>query len=872
VPPSALTALQLRPYLERCGYTGPKLAEAYQFAENTVQLAGFIGKPWDARSACIAVADATIDSRLTAHSCIGLGAPTALICRGDTLDWWKLTISGPSDVRSVRASDVEGFFRQHSDALKPEAIYAAKMRQAAPSKAQMWFVDVGLMPALERRAGEALDRLVSQAIQTLLEELGGKVRTRDAVVGVYKTVFWLLAAKLLREKGVRDFTRLDLADVTAVFAAVGSHYRDAKDCPPGDRTWRPAITRVAETISKWGHLGNITTESLAYLYETALIGQPVKRRRGHPPEPREDVRKALGIHSTPSPLVDHMLAQLWPLIEPIDAPERRVFEPACGHAAFLTAALRWLRQWSGMEQGMACHRYLRERLRGVEMDPFAVEIAKLSLTLADVPFGNAWHIQQGDMFEPGALRRATEWATVVLSNPPYEAFGKTGAKRYARSSEPATALTKAVEMLKRTVPTLVPGAAFGFVLPQGTLYDKEAKSLRRRLLDSCEIAEISLFEDKLFNKSDHETCIVLGRRKGGRAPVRAVTYRRVRNRDMEAFRTSLAFSREDTLAPSELGRGPESSLYEPDLRDFWAHTTRFRQLSEAFDVQKGYEFYSPEELRHRGLLSRTERERWIPVAFRASDPYGVWELPIAGWLKFGPNTYRARGGGAEPGHMQVVLNYARVAREPWRLKAVVDRLGIAVSSRFLVFRPRTEQSSLIALWAVLNSPVANAFSYCWSSKRETLAKTWRSLPLPVPNASQLSGIEDAAARYLTLASPPKGFTLRTPDEAAIRRALLDLDAAVLRLYDLPTELEQELLAIFAGVDRPGVGCRFRGYPEGWSSRSATTRLAIAKDDRPIWERIASLAATLPNELIAELPADGALEHDHYLYGAPKTKP
>ncbi len=874
MPPSALTASQLRPFLERCGYVGDRLAEGYRFGANTAQLAGFVGKPWDARSACIAVVDATTDSRLTAHSCIQLGAPTALVCRGNTLDWWKLTIAGPTEAQSIRASEVDGFFRRHADSLKPEAIYAAKMRHPAAAGAQMWFVDAGLMPALERRAGEALNRLVSEAIRTLLEELGGKVRTRNDEVGVYKTVFWLLAAKLLREKGVRGFSRVDLADVEAVFQTVGEHYRDARDYPPGDKTWRPAIARVAGAISNWGHLGNITTESLAYLYETALIDKPAKRgrRSRHPPEPHEDVRKTLGIHSTPSPLVDHMLAQLWPLIEGIEVLDRRVYEPACGHAAFLTAAMRWLREWSGMPESATRHRYLRERLRGIELDPFAVEIAKLSLTLADVPHGNSWNIQHGDMFQPSLLRKAAEWATIVLSNPPYEAFGKAGAKPYAKSTEPVTALTKAVEMLKRVVPSLAPGAVFGLVLPQGTLYDREAKDVRRFLLDSCEIAEISLFEDKLFEESDHETCIVLGRRKNDRPAVRAVAYRRVRNHDMEAFKTSLAFSRTDFIAQPELGRGTEMGLFEPDLRALWLRLSAHPKLSDIIDVQKGHEFQREDGLRHRGVLSGTEREGWIPVVLRASDDYSVWELPVAGWLNFGPQTYRARGGGAEPGHPQVVLNYARVAREPWRLKAVVDHIGVAVSSRFLVFRPHAKSPSLIALWAVLNSPVANAFSYCWSSKRETLGKAWRSFPFPVLKAPHMSEVEAAAAQYLKVASPPMGFALRMPDESAIYRALLDLDATVLRLYDLPPELEKELLALFTGVERPGVGCRFRGYPEGWSSRRAVPRPGLPQDDRPIWERIASLAGSLPEEVIAHLPPDGASQHDHYLYGTPKKKP
>jgi hypothetical protein len=241
---------------------------------------------------------------------------------------------------------------------------------------------------LERRAGEALNRLVTQAIRTLMDDLGGKVRLLEDERGVYKTVFWLLAAKLLNEKRVQGFRSLDLSDVRGVFRIVGEHYRDARDYPPGDRTWIPAIGRVASTIAGWGNLGNISTESLAYLYETALIDGPRKRRSRKADAQREDVRKTLGIHSTPSILVDHMLSQLWPLVDRDRLADQRVFEPACGHGAFLTATMRDIRNWSGMDDSPARHRYLRERIRGIEFDPFAVEIGKLSLTLADVPHGN----------------------------------------------------------------------------------------------------------------------------------------------------------------------------------------------------------------------------------------------------------------------------------------------------------------------------------------------------------------------------------------------------------------------------------------------------------------------------------------------------
>lgn len=872
VPPATVTSATLKARIEACGYTGDRLKPDYSFGAGTVALGGFIGRPWDARSACLAVVDATNDSRLAAHACIEFGAPTALVCRGDSLDWWQLSISGPREPKTIRASEVEGFFRTHAAQLKPENIYAAKLHRPAPVGVQMQFVDVGLMPALERKAGEAINRLVTSAIRSLMDDLGDKVRSHAHEEGVYKSVFWMLAAKLLREKSVRGFKTLDLDDVDEVFRVVGEHYKDARDYPPGDRTWKPALARVASSIAGWGSLGNISAESLAYLYETSLIDGPKSTRGKSADKGRPDVRKTLGIHSTPSILVDHMLSQLWPLVDSDKLSDQRVFEPACGHGAFLTAAMRDLRNWSGMEDSAARHRFLRERIRGVEFDAFAVEIAKLSLTLADVPHGNTWQIDTGDMFRPGVLKDAAKWATIVLSNPPYEDFKKTGANRWLKSDEKVTAQTKAVEMLKRVVPNLAPGAVFGFVLPQGTLYDREAKQLRKDLLESCEVAEISLFEDNLFSVADHEACILLGRRKNGAARVSKVMYRRVRNRDMDGFKSALQFTREDRLEPSELGRGEDASLYEPDLRGVWHYLKDIAPLGIAFDVQKGFEFFKEDILRERKLLVSSEREGWLPVALKASDGYSVWEPPIAGWLNFGPRTYRARGGGAKPGVPQVILNYARLDRDAWRLQAVKDDVGIAVSSRFLAFRPTSDKVSRTVLWAVLNSPVGSAYFDSWTSKRELPPRMWLSMPLPQPTTAQKAEIEAAAAVYLKLAVPPQAFTLTPPDEPAIKRALLDLDAAVLRLYDLPIALERQLLAIFDDVERPGVGCTFRGYPPGWSSRPAAHALELPDDDRPIWERIADLGASLPDEAIAALPTDGASQLDHYLYGGAKRTP
>lgn len=44
---------------------------------------------------------------------------------------------------------------------------------------------------------------------------------------------------------------------------------------------------------------------------------------------------------------------------------------------------------------------------------------------------------------------------------------------------------------------------------------------------------------------------------------------------------------------------------------------------------------------------------------------------------------------------------------------------------------------------------------------------------------------------------------------------------------------------------------------------------VSEDNRPIWEIITEISSEVPDELWATLPTDGSVNHDHYLYGAPK---
>ncbi len=818
MPPALTTAESLVTHLKKCGYDDAQIERQFKVDQVTIPVVAFAGRPFDSWSACIAAVNLNGDSMASAAKVRVLGASTVFVCGPEGVDWWAMGPGGPKTSKSIAWSNVGGVFHEHKDDLAPSRIYNAKLRRPGSLAKQLWFFDLGLMPAIEKNRGETLLHLVENAIGGLHKELGAKLDTRQAQEDAYRTVFWLLAAKVLHDKKADNFIRIDLKNVDEVFDRIGKHHGETNRFPPFGKEGRRAIDEVAATFARCGALADVSSESIAYVYENALIDKAASGKKTKKGEKPYDIRKELGIHSTPSVLIHHMLSQMWGMIEEIKPEDRDVFEPACGHAPFLTGAMRWLRGWGKGGQPTATHDYLRCHLHGLEADGFAIELAKLALTLADEPHGNSWQLTKRDMFLPGVLAKQTKKAHILLSNPPYQPFTPAQRARYAKEGEPVTANTKATEMLLRTLPHLPTGGVFGVVMPQGVLHDKESKRVRERLLADFDLSEIGVFADNLFEHGDHEVAVLMGRRKKPRTKPVHLHYRRVREQGMEAFKDRLAFSSEREVLQSRFAGSTTANLLLPDLVEVWDYLRESPPLANSADVQQGFQFLNEDALGSREVVSRTRRQGWVKAILRAADDYNIWELPKRVWIDASPENYRRPGAATKLGISQVVLNYAPVAREPWRLKAAIDDEGVAVSSRFLVFREKPSGPSLRVLWAVLNSPVANAYAYCFSGKRETLVKEWRAFSLPKISFERTQAIQNAASVYLAAVETSESAFMQPDTKNEVKQALLALDAEVLKLYDLPPRLERQLLDLFTGVERKGVGCDFRGYyPPGFTS-------------------------------------------------------
>lgn len=814
--------------LSRCGVIDELIVENLPLSGHRVGLVAFAHRPFDVRSASIAIIPEDEDSERAVASCREIGASRVFVAGSQSWEIWRLHAApGAPPTRerpfTLKTSDVERYFERERKHLDPHAIFRAKVwRNAAPGS-QSDFVDAGFLPAVEHEAGQKLGGVFRAMMHAIMAECEWKKKVPDSIADarwLIKSCFFLLSAKLFHERrndhnGIPSFRSIDWSDVDTIFTRVAKHYSSKNPQRPTIKTKRQfAALRAAADIARHGpHFPHISAETLGELYSDELLDR--------------DTRRRLNIYRTPTYLVDYMIAKLSPWIEAMDVNSCRIFEPACGHAPFLTGALRLLSDMLpphlASDQAKR-HTLLRDNLHGCDVDNFALDIARLSLTLADIPRENGWVLEGGDMYQGDRLKKGVEAASVVLCNPPF------------RGEQAAT-------LLRRTIAALKPGAVFGLVVPVNELTSSATAAVRAQMLHECELREISVFSDKMFATAEAsvETGILLGRK----LPVKKIQFtgtllfRRVREPKKEIFERSYGVSWEDRVAPAWLAEQNDGSFIVPELRELWKACEHLPKLGKVV-VGQGL-FHIGRDKLPLGTITESGKPFLGAVQGFASvaDSGDTHLEPAKAWINLDDSVVDRKVAGATVGAPQIVMNYAPVDRDAWRLKAFVDEVGRPATSRFLVMRPGESNLPLGVLWALANSPFANGYAFSMATKRDITVGTMRKMRIPEFSQKSTHALENAVTHYLNearkftrlLAGQTKpsratktkqrsreanddGLELPLPgvltdaEEQTRREKLRALhwrvDAEVLKLYALPPERERDLLDFFDGIPRVGV--------------------------------------------------------------------
>ena len=812
-----ISAQVLKRSLLDLGYRPADVIEDYQFAAldvpgyaiQQVDVAAFLDTPASYRNAAIAIiqSEGEIQSDQVARH-RSLGAPYLIALSGVTATAWTYTATGPTKLRETSLPDWRALLTDEPELLRPQAIRdirSSKLR--IDGGAQMSLFDPRMLFVVQAQTQQAVHELLEAFIDHFASgDARCLIIERDFAV-LYPLVFRMLAAKILVDRGDIDGASEYLANGQDVLAHVEQLY----SLRALDIRWnthkRKQLDAAWLGLRHGLFVRNVAAEDLAFVYENTLISPSVRRR--------------MGTHSTPACVAEYVIRS-FALPRGTEAADLSVYEPFAGSCVFLTSALARFKEllpvdWSTRKT----HEHLVGRFQASELDPFAAELARLSLILADYPNHNGWRILHEDVFRDDLLTKRCSSAQVTVCNPPFEDFEE-------HSQHPRLSVHKPVAALEAILDAKP--SYLGIVMPDGFgTYKKYAQLLDRVVCTYTDVEILELPEGAFRKASVGAEVLIAQRLREHAGEASATTQLRrsvIARADWDKFQQTLQPSTSQTRLVDVI-RAPGLTGLRP-LADLWEQTREYPRLGAVAEVHRGLEWTSEQRLASRDHATNGFRRGLHRIAGGLQQ----FEVVKTAFLDCRPG--KLRGGAIHfPWEKpKVICNAIRTSRGPWRLAAAIDRAGLVVSQQYFGvwlkegMEAASMPLSLVELACILNSPVANAYSYCHDPVRHLRVDTMNRLPLPpTPLPNTVGGL---VREYLDLASEDEFGPLFSRSGRTARDVILEVDAAVLAAYDLPPRLERELLRFFGAAARPvqGEWLEYPGLRDGEGALPLQRRLTL----------------------------------------------
>jgi hypothetical protein len=790
------------------GYQSHLLQENYSYVDmlaqneplRQIELAAFAQEPPDYRNACIGIAIPLHEGPRAIANYRALGALQILAFYPETQEVyrWKIQAQGePVLIERIEAAHLRNAIRANRDKWKPEQILRAKSIHFSSEPIQLDFFDVGLIPTLEDFVHKKLDRLLNEVIascEAIYNEYHANKLDYNAL---FRLIFRLIAAKLL---GDRQYPGNWLSeDVNEVIREVEAFYFQhipAESILNDIDVQKKAWDKIRTAFS----FCNLSVGALAYVYENTLVSP--------------ETRKVYGTHATPPQIAEYIVQNL-PIGE-LPYEERYIFEPFCGHAPFLTAALGRLRTLPDVNMTRR-HEYFVQMLSGMELDSFACEAARNSLILADYPNPNGWRIANDNFYTSSNLNAALARAQVILCNPPYEDFTREDRIRYS-SIRPANKAVEALRLILQKPPKML-----GLVLPRvfmdGQSYRESRKQIRS-LYDNITIVELP---DNAFNYSDAETVLLLAHSQrtnhpGGYASTDNQSWARsgalylprpawrsvsVAGKDYQQFIRAGKVTSNIEVPASFIHDEFSSSFRYSQLQSLWSELASLQQLGAIAEIHRGIEYNLPFKQNEAYLVSDEPRPGFVKGLVRVTDHFEQYILASFAYLNTDVALMRGTAYKLPWEKPKVIVNAARMSRGPWTIAATVDNQGLMCYQNFDGAWPVSD-IPLEIIAALLNGPVANAFLSTHNAKRHNRIETINQIPIPKLGPLQISLIVALVQEFMSYRKQWQ----EQPEQAEYferrcRGLLSQIDTELLEAYNLPIHLEQELIKYFEGYKRPG---------------------------------------------------------------------
>jgi len=772
----------MRDGLLEIGYREDLLQNNYGFTDmfsedqplRSVELGVFAQDPPSYRNACFGVVVPPYDGSEVIANYRALGAPQIFALhpeREQVICWKMLADRSPIFLEKIEAPHLRNAIQSRRDEWNPQSILRAKSIRFTNQPIQLDFFDIGLLPALESVVYPKLNRLLNDVIASCEAVYKEHRKEELDYEALFRLIFRLIAAKLL---GDRQYPGRWLStNAQEVIKLVEDFYFQhtspeavLDDMLVQDTAWRQ--------IRKAFSFCNLSVEALAYVYENTLI--------------TPQARQELGTHATPPEIAEYIVQNI-PL-EELDEEDRRIFEPFCGHAPFLTAALARLRALLPLDMSAEQrHDYLIRMLSGMEVDSFACEIARNSLILADYPNPNGWAITKTDFFASDETDKYLTQAQVILCNPPYEDFSL----KDRQSNCSIHSANKAVEAFHRILQH--PPKMLGIVLPRVFINGQSYRQIKKQinsLYDDITLVELP----RIFNFSDAESVLLIAH--GSRTAKSVWHSVLVEKKDYQQFvstgRPTLRIERSASIQ----SEGSTAFGYGR-LHRIWNELATLPRLGDIAEIHRGMEYNISLKDNEDKLFSEVPREGFVKGLRRVTGDFEPYIARSSTYLNMDLELQRREAYKLPWDRPKVIANAAHKGTgDRWLIAAAIDEQGLVCTQRFHGIWP-TGSLPIEVIAALLNGPIANAFLSINRTSRDNQIRVLRQIPIPHFTKSQIHLIVSLVREYIAtreqwLSQPKYAQYLGDSCEGILGR----IQEEILGFYNLSMETERELITYFEG--------------------------------------------------------------------------
>lgn len=535
------------------------------------------------------------------------------------------------------------------------------------------------------------------------------------------------------------------------------------------------LSEIYENLNRSINYQSVDHELLGYFYESTLLQLSETKA--------ENIRKEFGIYYTPRILSQEIVSNI--PFESIPVDERYILDGTCGSGSLLLSACKRLEDLVSYEKTeFDRHEYLTKMIEGYDIDKFASEVARLSLLLYSLPYGNKWNIRAGDLLRISKSKIQIPY--VILGNPPYEEIRGNSHK-----------IQKAVAFLDKYLDWLHDDGFIGIILPESFLQNDSSVLQRKVLLNEFDIIELWMLPGQIF-ENNCSTIVIIAQKK--KLQDENITKIKILVRNKESIKRYFKQRKWDfeffVNIQKRWRNEPKYKISVSPIEDILQKIVKGKNT--VGDITKNVMGIM---LPSNYKLSQMEFDGWTPYIANANDfrKYVISPKMHANVRFFNYHMSKEEETEIKKDYKglrlrrdyesiykasnKILVKMSSTPGEINCINALIDENGYYPSHSFFVIISNDRRVSNYVLCALINSDLINAFVRRECVKRTLTVGVVRSIPIPEFNDIQISRIEQY---YLNI---KEAYAL--DDEEKVKEIKEKIDDIIFEAFELePVEREK----------------------------------------------------------------------------------